>query len=103
MLEEIYQDKVNKIIKQEDFEKIYYKKQEERKKFLNEINNIEYEIGKLKEELEKVNLDKLLKEKNEILGLENITNEMYEKFIDKIEFDNDKNIFVKFKFEKYLK
>ena len=100
MLEEIYEDKVNKIISQEDFEKFYLKKNEEKTKLSNEIEVIRYEIKKQKEELEKVDLNKILKETNEIFSLENITKEMYEKLKEKIEFDNDKNIFIKFRFEK---
>ena len=61
---------------------------------------IGYEIKKQKEELEKVDLNKVLKETNEVLSLENITKEMYEKLIEKIEFDDNKNIFIKFRFEK---
>ena len=102
MLEEIYQDKVNKIIRQEDFEKFYSKKIEEKTKIFNEINNLENEIKKQKEELEKVDMNKILKQKEEILSLKNITKEMYEKLIEKIEFDSDKNIFIKFKFGKYI-
>ena len=102
MLEEIYQDKVNKIIRQEDFEKFYSKKIEEKTKIANEIKVFEYEIKKRKEELEKIDMNKILKQAKEILSLKNVTKEIYEKLIEKIEFDSDKNIFIKFKFEKYI-
>ncbi len=102
MLEEIYQDKVNKIIRQEEFEKFYSKKIEEKNKISNEIKVFEYEIKKRKEELEKMDMNKILKQAKEILSLKNVTKEMYEKLIEKIEFDSDKNIFIKFKFEKYI-
>ena len=98
MLEEIYQDKVNKIIRREDFEKFYSKKIEEKTKISNKIKVIKYEIKKQKEELEKVDINKILKQTGEILSLKNVTKEMYEKLIEKIEFDSDKNIFIKFKF-----
>ena len=97
----MYQDKINKIIKQEDFEKFYSKMIEEKTKILNEIKVLEYEIKKQKEELEKVDINKILKQTEEILSLKNVTKEMYEKLVEKIEFDNDKNIYVKFKFIKY--
>ena len=102
MLEEIYQDKVNKIIRQEEFEKFYSKKIEEKNKISNEIKVFEYEIKKRKEELEKIDMNKILKQAKEILSLKNVTKEIYEKLIEKIEFDSDKNIFIKFKFEKYI-
>lgn len=103
MLEEIYQDKVNKIIMQEDFEKFYNKKSKEKNNMLKIINELEYEIKKQKEELEKADIDDILEEVNEILSLKNITREMYEKLIDKIEFDSEKNIYIKFKFAKCIK
>ena len=102
MLEEIYQDKVNKIIKQEDFEKFYSKKIEEKTKISNEIKILEYEIKKQNKELEKVDMNKILKQTKEVLSLKNATKEIYEKLIEKIEFDSDKNIFIKFKFKKYI-
>lgn len=102
MLEEMYQDKVNKIIRQEDFESFYSKKNKEKTNIFNKINELECEIKKQKEELEKVDIDKILKETNEILSLKNITREMYEKLIDKIEFDSEKNIYIKFKFSKNI-
>ena len=40
-IEEIYQDKINKIIQIEDFKTIYEKKQKERNKILKEIKEIE--------------------------------------------------------------
>lgn len=102
MIEEIYKDKVNKIIRQEDFEKFYSKKIEEKTKISNEIKVLEYEIKIQKEKLEKVDINKILKQTEEILSLKNITKEMYEKLIDKIEFDSDKNIYIKFKFSKCI-
>ena len=102
MLEEMYQDKINKIIRQEDFEKFYSKKSEEKTKILNEIKVLDFKIKKQKEELEKVDMNKIPKQTKEILSLKNVTKEMYEKLIEKIEFDSDKNIFIKFKFQKYM-
>ncbi len=98
----MYQDKINKIIKKEDFEKFYSKKIEEKTKILNKIKALEDEIKTQKEELEKVDMKKILKQTKEILSLKNVTKEMYEKLVEKIEFDSGKNIFVKFKFEKYI-
>ena len=47
-------------------------------------------------------MNKIQKQTEEILSLKNVTKEMYEKLIEKIEFDSDKNIFIKFKFQKYM-
>lgn len=102
MLEEIYQDKVNKIIGLEDFENFYSKKNREKTNIVNKINTLEYEIKKRKEELEEVDIDKILKETKKILSLKYITKEMYEKLIDRIEFDSEKNLYIKFRFEKII-
>ena len=45
-IEEIYQDKINKLIQVEDFKIIYLKKQKEREKIVKEINKIEDEFKK---------------------------------------------------------
>ena len=102
ILEEIYKDKVNKVIKQEDFENFYNKKIEEKTKILDKIKQLEYKIKKQKKEIDNIDVEKILKETKEILSLKNITNEMYEKLIEKIEFDSQKNIYIKFKFSEYL-
>ena len=102
ILEEIYQDKVNRIISQEDFKRFYEKKNKEKINILNNIREIECEIKKSKEELKKVDINEILKETNKILSLKIITKEMYKKLIDRIEFDCEKNLYIKFRFEKII-
>lgn len=101
-LMEIYKDKVQKIITQDDFKKFYEQKTEERKKVNNQIKNIEIKIKKLREKIEEVDIEEIIKSTEEILSLNEITSEMYNKLIEIIEFDSEKNIYVKFKFAKYI-
>jgi hypothetical protein len=46
-------------------------------------------------------MEKIESRAKEILSLDNITKEMYQKLIERIEFDKEKNIFIRFKFSKY--
>lgn len=98
ILEEIYQDKVNKVIRQEDFENFYNKKTEEKRKILVRIKELEFKIKEQKEEIDSIDIEKIIKETKKILSLENIDHDIYEKLIDRIEFDSEKNIYIKFKF-----
>ena len=98
ILEEIYQDKVNKVIRQEDFENFYSKKTEEKRKILVRIKELEFKIKEQKEEIDSIDIEKIIKETKKILSLENIDHDIYEKLIDRIEFDSEKNIYIKFKF-----
>lgn len=102
MLEELYEDKVNQIIKVEDFERMYKEKNEEKKETIKKIKNIEVEIKQIEEKLNDVDMKKIGKRAKEILSLDNITKDMYQKLIERIEFDKEKNIFIKFKFSKYI-
>lgn len=101
MLIELYEDKVNKVIKVEDFERMYHQKNDEKKGIIKKIKNIEAEIKKIEEKINDVDMEKIENRAKEILSLDNITKEMYQKLIERIEFDKEKKIFIKFKFAKY--
>lgn len=101
MIIELYEDKVNKVIKVEDFERMYHQKNDEKKGIIKKIKNIEAEIKKIEEKINDVDMEKIENRAKEILSLDNITKEMYQKLIERIEFDKEKNIFIKFKFAKY--
>ena len=99
-IEEIYEDKVNKIIQIEDFKIIYEKKQKERNKILKEIKEMETQL----EESDKKTLEFDFKEikqiVDEFLKMKKTNKMILEKLIEKIEFDKEKNIKIKFYFSK---
>lgn len=101
MLIELYEDKVNKIIKLEDFERMYQQKNNEKKEIIKKIKKIEEEIKKVEENLNDADMNKIKENTSEILNLDNITKEMYQKLIERIEIDKEKKIYIKFKFAKY--
>lgn len=102
MLQELYQDKINNIIKLDDF-KIFYKNAiEEKEKYIKKIKEIQIEIKQINKKIDKIDIDKIEKQAKEVLNLENITKEMYQKLIEKIEFDKEKNIYIKLKFSKII-
>ena len=68
---------------------------------IKKIKNIEVEIKQIEEKINDVDMEKIENRAKEILNLDNITKEMYQKLIERIEFDKEKNIFIKFKFAKY--
>ena len=103
ILKEIYKDKVQRIITEEDFKVIYNQETEEKEKINENIKSIELKIKKLKEKIEKVDIEEIIKSVEEILNFSNPTSEMYNKLIERIEFDSEKNIYIKFKFSKYIK
>ena len=103
ILKEIYKDKVQRIITEEDFKVIYKQETEEKEKINENIKNIELKIKKFKEKIEKVDIEEIIKSVEEILNFSNPTSEMYNKLIERIEFDSEKNIYIKFKFSKYIK
>ena len=100
MLEEIYKDKVSKTIQIEDFEMIYKKKIKERNKILEENKEINLEIDRMNKKAQEVNNNKLIYYMKNTLELKNINKQIYERFIEKIEFDNNRNLYIKFKFSK---
>lgn len=98
-IEEIYQDKINKIIQIEDFKTIYEKKQKERNKILKEIKEIETQLEETNKKIPKINFKEIKQIANEFLKMEKLNKMILEKLIEKIEFDKEKNIHIKFTFK----
>ena len=102
-IEEIYQDKINKIIKIEDFKIIYEKKQKERNKILKEIKDIEKELEEAHKKSPKINFKDIKQITNEFLKMEKPNKMILEKLIERIQFDKEKNIKIKFRFQNYTR
>lgn len=102
MLKDLYEDKTNNIITLDDFEMFYKDTIQEKEEYIEKIKQLQIEIIKINKKLDNVDIDKIEKQAKEVLDLENITKTMYQKLIEKIEFDKEKNIYIKFKFSKYI-
>ena len=100
-IEEIYQDKINKVIQIEDFKMIYEKKQKERNRILKEIKEIEKELKEMNQKSPQINFKEIKQIANEFLKMEKLNKMILEKLIEKIEFDKEKNIKIKFTFQNY--
>ena len=86
-IEEIYEDKVNKIIKIDDFKIIYKKKQTEKNKLLKEKTKIEEEL-----KLNKTKDIDYIKISKKFLEADIPRDKLLKKVVKKIEFDSNKNV-----------
>lgn len=102
VLEEIYQDKIEKIITIEDFEMLYKKQNTEKNKLIKQMQEEKLELKQISEQLENVDIERINQKAKEVLQLDNITKEMYQRLIERVEFDKDKNIYITFRFSKYI-
>lgn len=98
-IEEIYQDKIHKVIQLEDFKIIYEKKQNERNKILKGIKKLEKELKERKEKLPQIDFKEIKQIANEFLKMQNPNKMISEKLVEKIEFDKEKNIKIKLTFQ----
>ena len=98
ILNALYEDKLNKVIKVEDFEMMYKEHSAKKKENIKKIKSIRAEIRKVEETLNDIDAKELLEKTKEYLSLNNMTKEMYQKLIERIEIDKERNIFIKFKF-----
>ena len=80
---------------------IYEKKQKERNKILNEIKNIEKELEETNQKSPKINFKEIKQIANEFLKMEKPNKMILEKLIERIEFDKEKNIKIKFTFQNH--
>ena len=97
-IEEIYQDKINKLIQIEDFKTIYEKKQKERSKILKEIGKIKKELEADNKKSTKINFEEIKQIANEFLKMKEPYKMVLEKLIERIEFDKEKNIKIQLTF-----
>ena len=102
MLKDLYEDKTNNIITLDDFEMFYKDAIQEKEEYIEKVKQLQIEIIEINKKLDNVDIDKIEKQAKEVLNLENITKTMYQKLIERIEFDKEKNIYIKFKFSKYM-
>ena len=100
-IEEIYQDKINKIIQIEDFKIIYEKKQKDRNKILKQMKEIEAQLEATNKKIPEINFKEIKQIANEFLKMEKPNKIILEKLIEKIEFDKEKNIKIKLTFQNY--
>lgn len=98
-IEEIYQDKLNRVIQVEDFKVIYEKMQKQREKILKEIKQTEDILNQNNEQAPKIVFEKIKQIADKFLKLEKPNKIMLEQLIGKIEFDKEKNIKIKLTFE----
>ena len=98
-IEEIYQDKINRVIQVEDFKVIYEKMQKQRDKILKEIKQTEDILNQNNEQAPKIVFEKIKQIADKFLKLEKPNKIMLEQLIGKIEFDKEKNIKIKLTFE----
>lgn len=97
-IEEIYQDKINRVIQVEDFKIIYEKMQKQRDKILKEIRQTEDTLNQNNEHNPKVDFQKIKQMADEFLKLEKPNKIILEQLIEKIEFNKQKNIKIKLKY-----
>ncbi len=98
-IEEIYQDKLNRVIQVEDFKVIYEKMQKQRDKILKGIKQTEDILNQNNEQAPKIVFEKIKQIADKFLKLEKPNKIMLEQLIGKIEFDKEKNIKIKLTFE----
>ncbi len=98
MTVEVYKDKLQKVISNDDFNIFYEKLQKEKNKLIVEIHQTESKIQEIQKENKRLDYKLIKKIANELLLSEQPTREQYSKLVEKIEFDSQKNIKVTFTF-----
>ena len=95
----IYNDKLDNIIKLEDFLQIYENKNNEREKLQKEKNELQNKLQE-DENAQGINYENLKKYANEFLKMENPTKELIRSLIDTITISKGRRIKIKYKFSK---
>lgn len=98
MLDEIYNDKLNNFITQEDFNKFYNKVIEEKNELLKLINSHKAEQEAIKNGNAEIKYGEIINLAKRVLKLEITPSDIYDELIEKIEFDSNKTINITFKF-----
>ncbi len=96
-IETIYIDKLNNLIKEEDFKKFYDLYQNKKEKLILVINSLNKELKK-NDNQKNFSYNYMKKAVESFLRFENIEEDLLTKLIDKIEFVKGKMIKIKYKF-----
>ena len=99
MMSEIYHDKINKVISNEDFEMFYRQIEKEKDKFQDDVKEIDYDIETIKKNSNDIssNLEKV-KLAKDLINMKEINEKICAMLIKKIEFDSNKKIIITFSF-----
>ena len=98
MIKEIYNDKLNGFILQEDFNKFYEQLTKEKEEVVGLIEKYEKKQNELSTENPKDAYLKMAEIAENILNLEDFTEEIYSELIERIEIDRNHNVKIKLKF-----
>jgi len=90
-IEKLYEDKLNGLINNDDFSRMYNKKVQERENAQNQLKS----LNEFKFDKQTVDYEKII---NEFLEKDNITPYMLNSLIEKIEVDNNKQVTIYYKF-----
>ena len=99
-MQEVYNDKIQKIISIDDFNIFYKKLQKEKNEVLDEIHKMETEILEIEKGNTIVDYKEIINLAKKLLAIDNPTRELYAKLIEKIEFDSKQNVRVTLTFGK---
>lgn len=90
-IEKLYEDKLNGLINNDDFSRMYDKKVKERETNQNKLKD----LNEIKFEKQTIDYEKII---NDFLKKENVTPYMLNSLIEKIEVDNNKQATIYYKF-----
>ena len=90
-IEKLYEDKLNGLINNDDFSRMYNKKVQERETAQNKLK----ELNDIKFEKQTIDYEKII---NDFLKKDNVTAYMINSLIEKIEVDNNKQVTICYKF-----
>lgn len=94
-VDSIYNDKLSGILSQDDFIRIYERKKEEKESIQKKIHEINIRIKK-----DVIDEEKIVKNiVNKFKSLNQINREILYELVDRIEIDNNKKVYVYFKFK----
>ena len=98
-IEELYNDKINKVIEIQDFKVIYEKMQIKKSKITEEIAQTQEFLNKKEERCYTLDYNKIKQISTNLLQMETVNKVMLEQLIQRIEFDGQRNIKIKMLFK----
>ncbi len=96
-VDQIYSDKLDGIIKSEDFFRFYNMYQEQKEKILTEVNKLKYQMENITNQ-KMISYKEIKKISKKCLDMEKLNPDLLNKLIDKIEYSKGRKIKIKFKF-----
>ncbi len=102
IIDNLYKDKISKVLSPEDFKRMYEEYSKENQSLLTRKTDLEKKINDLNNEFSKLDYDKCKQSVDRFMGMDKPTNNVIGRLVNKITISENKEIEIYFNFKEFV-